>query len=395
MSLPAIVSTVPAFVTDFGGPYVSKSGMARALAAKGCDVTILTTDMAGIDGRRVARDEHQAQVELWHAWGVRLVRMPYSVHYRWATASMYAPSAVWQALRRGRQLRGAVITHIAGYREGLGTTASLVAQTLRVPVVWEPMGMARPAGRSLIKKAVVDNTVGQLTLRRADRIIVTSPVEHSDLLAVGIAPQSLYLRANGLEALPAWLQQGDPVSWRATARQRLGLTADEPLVLYLGRITERKGLVTIAQALRSAPGRFYLVGPDENDGTWPRVQAELGERAVMPGAVHGDAKWDWLAAADRFVLAPTYGENFAMSALEAAAVGTPLVLSPAVGFGSMMPAGAGQIVEPEVSAWSQALRTQVPKVSADDVQRLRRQFSWDVIVESQLDLYRQVLEARH
>ena len=394
MTLPAIVSTVPAFVTDFGGPYVSKSGMAKALAAKGCYVTILTTDIASIDGRRVAPEEHRDQVRQWQQWGVRLVRMPYSVHYRWATASLYAPSAVWQALRRGQRERGAVVSHIAGYREGLGSTASLVAQTLRVPVVWEPMGMARAAGRSLIKKQIVDQSLGRLTLRRAQRIITTSPVERDELLALGVEAERLYVRANGLEELPAWLQQGDPTTWRAQARQRLGLDPDERIVLYLGRITERKGLALIADAMRSAPGRFFLVGPDEQDGTWPRVQAALGDRAVMPGAVQGDAKWDWVAAADIFALAPTHGENFAMSALEAAAVGTPLVLSAAVGFGSMMPAGTGHIVPLDVHQWSEALAAPAPKVALSDVRALRHDFSWSGIVDRQLEVYQSVLSGQ-
>lgn len=132
---------------------------------------------------------------------------------------------------------------------------------------------------------------------------------------------------------------------RRRARARLGLSADVPLAVCVGRLTRQKGQDVLLAAWASAQARLpdailALVGRGE--------LLEPLRRQAPPGAIFvGPVQdvWQWYAAADLVVL-PSRWEGLPLTLLEALAVGRSVVGSDIPGITDALPAGAGTVVPP-------------------------------------------------
>ncbi len=119
------------------------------------------------------------------------------------------------------------------------------------------------------------------------------------------------------------------------ARRHFKLAADVPVILFLSRIHEKKGLHHLLRALpilgaRHPVARVLIAG--DGDISYVRSMRELastapkGYRVEFVGHVSGDLKLSLLEAADCFVL-PSSQENFGFALFEAALTGTPIVVT--------------------------------------------------------------------
>lgn len=170
-------------------------------------------------------------------------------------------------------------------------------------------------------------------LRTAATSVAISPAIAAELAAWGFAAPRIRELPNGVD-----LERFRPAdaARKADLRQRLGLPVDAPIVLFLGRLVRRKGLLELAEAWRrlgaagTLPDRSVMVLAGSGEGQADRVDGDLDkiladDRSVRrPGAVA--APEDWLAAADVFVL-PSHAEGLPNAFLEAMAAGLPILAS--------------------------------------------------------------------
>jgi len=105
--------------------------------------------------------------------------------------------------------------------------------------------------------------------------------------------------------------------------------------------------------------RLVFAGPDESGMlAWLQSQArELGveERVLFAGSVFGDEKWAAYRDADVFVL-PSRNENFGNTAAEAAACGTPVVVTENCGIAPLLEGTAGIVVRHETAEVATAVK---------------------------------------
>ncbi len=141
-----------------------------------------------------------------------------------------------------------------------------------------------------------------------------------------------------------------------------------------------------------------LVGPDDRHGV-----ADLVRAAVATGRVHSLGQSDGPPAdlyrqADVFVLASD-GESFGLVAAEAAAVGTPVVVSDRCGIAPFFEDGEALVIPATEDAVVAAVRS----VLDDDVLRRRlssggveaaRRNSWDRVTDLQEELYAEAIASR-
>jgi len=214
-----------------------------------------------------------------------------------------------------------------------------------------------------------------------------------ELIEAGLDPRRVVVRPNGFPA---------PHEERGSAlRDRLALGPEVPLILNVGRISFKKGLDLLLEAVGGIPDvHLALVGPDDGDGTYSRLEAmrarpELAGRVHLLPPVDDRQPRELYGEADVFVL-PSRNESFGMVAAEAAAAGTPVVLTDRCGVAALLGERAAVIVPPDAGR----IREAIIRVLADPALRARlaaggrevaREVSWGSVVSEQERLYRRAI----
>lgn len=348
MSRPLrIVFAAPAYwpATAFGGPVPVLRALALELTALGHHVDVLTTTLTEI-GKRPSRRSRVAEVD---GATVRYLATP--LRFRWF--------GVAPALRRelGALPRPDVV-HVFGFRDWLGTVAAHWCRRNEVPYVFEPLGMFRPKLRKVPLKRALDATLYRSVPRAAAIAIAASQVERRELEAV-VPSTRIAVRPN------AFPSPYDPPARPGPLRQRLGLDAETRLVLSVGRIARGKGLEQLVTAVGSLERvQLVIVGPDDGHGLTSellRLRERLGakERVHLLGSV--DSPLELYADADVLAL-PSAHENFGMAAAEAAAAGTPSILTDRCGVAELL-RDRGALVVPYGEA---PLRDGLERLLGDD-----------------------------
>jgi glycosyltransferase involved in cell wall biosynthesis len=361
-----VLLTVPSLDRAFGGP--------TAVAAR------LATELRGLGHRVVLAGAGEP--------GAEVVGLPIVSRFHGTPI----PSGL---LRFGRLARRADVVHSLGYRDPVSTTACLAADRAGVPYVLEPVGMHRQRLRSLRIKRAFDRSIGRRVLSRAGAVVATSELEAGELKADGVDPAFLVVRPNGID-----LDDVDPLPARGAFRSAHGVPDDAPLVLSLGRITRKKGLVTFAEALARLPGAWgAVVGPDDGDGALEDLRGAIDRLGLRRMIVHEHGLWGGdkasaLADSDVFCLCSAT-ENFGNAPAEAAALGLPVVVSDRCGVAEYLDAGAHRVVAyGEMASLERALesllRPGAPAAADAAASALRSRLSWPAIAEQQAAIYERI-----
>jgi glycosyltransferase involved in cell wall biosynthesis len=118
---------------------------------------------------------------------------------------------------------------------------------------------------------------------------------------------------------PARTSERDPDDGNA---ERLGefLAGDDPTVVYVGKLSEEKGVHLLLEALEQVDARAVVVGFGPARG---ELERQAGERVLFTGALeHRHLRHLW-PLADVSVTPSVFPEAFGMVAAEAAACGSP------------------------------------------------------------------------
>jgi D-inositol-3-phosphate glycosyltransferase len=256
-----------------------------------------------------------------------------------------------------------------------------------------------PAGRVIGEEQVVDT---------ADMLIANTRSEAQQLIDLYAAdPGRVEVVHPGVD-----LSMFRPTTG---ARSRLGLPEDAVVLLFAGRIQPLKApdvlLRAVARLLDRDPAlRRRLVvpvvgGPSGSGLDHPESMAQLADalgiadvvRFVPP--VDQAQLADWYSAAT-LVCVPSYNESFGLVAVEAQAVGTPVVAAAVGGLPTVVrDRVSGLLVEghdPDDYAAAirqivdqPALREQMSRAAVDQAAR----FGWDVTADRTIEVYAQAVRA--
>lgn len=130
---------------------------------------------------------------------------------------------------------------------------------------------------------------------------------------------------------------GDVERQRAAFLQKFPQLSGKRLLLFLGRVHEKKGCRELIEAFQrvstnGAHARFHLVMAGPADNPYGRELEAATTRHGSAGSVtwtgmlSGDLKWGAFHSADAFVL-PSHQENFGIAVAEALACGVPVLIS--------------------------------------------------------------------
>ena len=341
---------------EFGGPPVKVRALAEGLARRGHEVTVLTPDW-GLE-QRLTESPKEGKAEaspFGRRWRANGVTAEYLANWLRVRALTWNP-----ALRRYLKTRAKNfdVAHIYGLYDLLGPRVAAACRQLGIPYVVEPIGMFVPIVRNIRLKRLYHRAWGRQMLAGAAAIVATAEQEREELLAGGVPAEKIVLRRNGVEA-PTKLPS------KAAFRQKLGIAEDTKVLLFLGRLSQKKSpdlLLRAFTGLQTEPGignvQLVFVGPDEA-GMQSKLR-EMAKQAGVAAAVHfcgamdSEAKWAAYRAADLFVL-PSQNENFGNTAAEAVAAGTPVVVTDQCGIAPLLKDVAALVVRHEEQDLRQGL----------------------------------------
>jgi glycosyltransferase involved in cell wall biosynthesis len=331
---------------EFGGPPVKVKALAEGMAKKGHEVGVLTADWGLQERLKEMAKETPPEISPFGRKrlvnGVTAVYLPNWLHYH---ATSWNPAL-------GRYLRARLnnfeVAHIYGLYDLMGLRVAWECRKRKIPYVVEPIGMFVPIVRNFWLKGMYHRLGGRAMFEGAAAIVATAEQEQEELLAGGIAKQKIVLRRNGVE-IPAEFPEA------GRFREKLGIGKQERLILFLGRLSQKKSPDLLLKAfarLREKnqevdTAHLVFVGPDES-GMKARLQ-EMAAHLEVSGRVHfhppigGDAKWAAYRDADIFVL-PSQNENFGNTAAEAVGAGTPVIVTEQCGIAPLLKDTAGLVV---------------------------------------------------
>src|SRR6516225_4133650 len=363
-----------------GGPIFAVRGLCRSLAARGHELQVLTTN---IDGPEITRAPIATPVDL-DGVHVQYFACPFIRRLYWAPAL-------------GKALHHAIgkvdIVHLHTVFLWPTWAAARAARRAGVPYVLSPRGMLVKdliARRSRLAKSTWIYLIDRSNVEQAAALHLTSQLEATELERFGWRLPRLVIIPNTVD---------EPISTNGNIASDVeAITSEQPLVLYLGRLSWKKGLDRLLRAFAHTQSAILaVVGPDENLAPkLVKLAAELriADRVrILPRTVIGSEKERLFAAARLFVL-PSYSENFGNTVLEAVRRGVPVVVTPEVGAAEVVrKSGAGLVVAGDVEPLSSAMHLLVADLNLSrsmgeaGQRHAAAHFRWDQVAAQMEDLY--------
>jgi glycosyltransferase involved in cell wall biosynthesis len=230
-----------------------------------------------------------------------------------------SPSAV---ARVRRAVHWSEIVHLHDCLYAANIAVFWAARRGRRPVLLTQHVAEVPYPSALVRgmQSIAYASLGRAVLSRADQVVfVSEQVRRWFATRVHFRKPPLVIE-NGVDG--QMFRPASPAE-RGTLRGRLEVSAAQPLLLFVGRFVEKKGVRLLRPLIEATPQCAWLMigrGGDVDPSTWRlpnlRVVAQLSPAQLR----------DYYAAADLLVL-PSSGEGFPVVAQEAMACGTPVLLS--------------------------------------------------------------------
>ncbi|MEO0886551.1 MAG: hormogonium polysaccharide biosynthesis glycosyltransferase HpsP [Cyanobacteria bacterium J06634_6] len=383
----SILQIVPSISLVYGGPSQMVRGLSAALARQDkqtvAKVTIITTDSNGdVDeapldvplGERVAVDGYE----------VIYFRCSPFRRYKFSTELLRWLSA---------HAKDYDIAHIHALFSPVSTAAATVCRWNKLPYIMRPLGTLDPADLEKKKqfKKIYASLFERPNLEGAAAIHFTSQLESKVSERFGVdTPDMVVPLGVALPNLP------ERTASQAAIRERFGIPAKQPIVLFMSRIDPKKGFDMLLPALAqlhqdNCPYHFVLCGANPQDRAYENSILEQikssvwAERATLSGFVSGELKAQILSAADVFVL-PSYYENFGIAVAEAMAAKIPVVISDQVHiWPAIEKSQAGWVVPTTVEPLREALRAALTdagerQTRGENARRCAMEnYSWDAI----------------
>lgn len=365
--------------------------MARAVASRGHEVAIYTTDRACEPDERVPSGQSVRRD------GVELRMFPEQQPRVVATS--------WPLYRALTERIGQVdIVHLHSLYLFHVWAAARIARRAGVPYLLRPHGTLDPFlwQRHRLRKRIMEIAFQDRVIRGAAALHFTAQEElelarpYTHGVAGVVVPNGVNLAEFDVLPAPGGLRRAYP---------EIG---ERRVVLFLSRLNFKKGLDLLIPGFARARSRhrdlhLVIAGPD--DGM--RAQAEqwiaqnnVADAVTLTGMLTGMRKLEALVDAMCFVL-PSYSENFGIAIVEAMACGVPVAISDKVNIWREIVDGGAGLVGPTTV---DGVADQIVRLAADpDAARrmgeagrtlARERFAWDRIAARLEGVYRDLAQLR-
>lgn len=236
--------------------------------------------------------------------------------------------------------------------------------------------------------------------RRVCKTITLNPTAHQAFVDRGVPEERLETIPNGVD-----IDRFDDVrpELREQTRRAYDVNGD-PVVLFVGTITPRKGVLDLVEAAAKVTGdaQFVLVGDTDLEPEYvaqvrQTIEAEdMERRMTLAGFVPEDHLLAFYDLADIFVL-PSYEEGSSIAVTEAMAAGLPVIGSDIDGIRQQVDHGVHGLLTPPgdterlTENLLQLIEDESSRVAMHDaIEERATSLSWERITDRVVDVYSSV-----
>jgi glycosyltransferase involved in cell wall biosynthesis len=370
----------------YGGIPRIVDGLARALHEKGHSVHVLTTDAYDQESR-----SKQPLIRNYH--GITVYSLPNLSNRLAYNQQLFLP-------RKWKQVQKLFpkfdIIHLHGHRHLLNNLAVGWAEKHQTPYVMTTNGTLERYEQKQILKTVWDQFIsGQIPFGAASCIGV-SPSDMKIHHKWGISPDKTTLIPNGLD-LGEFSQLPKKGFWRKK------LNVKEKLIVYLGRISPRKGVDHLIQAFqhKTRPNVTLAIAGNDMGGLQKAQKLAHSTQIHFLGTLGGEERLQLLVDADILVYA-SEKEIFGLVPFEGLLAGSPVIVSDDCGCGQLISeAGAGLLVRyGDIEGLSNRIdsllydETLARSIVIRGRKYIENQLSFSRIAERHIQLYKRICDTK-
>jgi glycosyltransferase involved in cell wall biosynthesis len=367
----------PAF--RYGGPPRSILGLCKALQQAGVDVEVFTTTANG------ATDLPASPAE-----GSRYDKVRVRYFPRAFPRQFYGTRGMATALRAA--LRPCDLLHIHGLWNLPAWMAARLARRANVPYILSPRGMLSAASLAYRawRKRVAYHLVERKNLANAALVHATCVGEAQTLSHRSLGDR-VFVLPNGVD-----IPEG-PSPHADAFRQRLGVAATAPLVVFVGRIhpIKRLDLLTaaFARVRASQPDAHLVIAGLDEAGYRAQIESQGDPLQVHWLGELGPGDHAALLTKASMLVMCSDSESFGMSIVEALAAGVPVVVTRTCPWGEIMTVGCGLLVEQHVDALAEGIgwllaNPAVARVMGERGQAwVKQRYSWEALARTMIEHY--------
>jgi len=388
-----LLHVVPTYLPAWrhGGPILAIHGLCKALVARGHEVTVFTTDVHG-EGRLDVPLGEPVELD-----GVEVRYFPV-VPVLSPLRRLYVAPGLAAAVRAEISRLDAV--HLHSLFLWPTSAAARRSEEAGVPYVLSPRGMLvgemiRAHGRW--RKLAWMLLAERRTIERAAALHLTSALEAAEAEALDLPLPPRIVVPNGIDpassASSGW--SGDLSALSPAVRAVVERT---PFLLFLGRLSWKKGLDRLIPALAGVPGALLAIAGNDEEEILPMLRklaqdSGVADRVRFLGPVHGEDKAALLHRAAALVL-PSRSENFGNVVLEAWQAGRPVAVTPEVGLATAVrETGGGIVVEGDLGTALRDLLADPARLDAMGRRgeaAVRARFGWAAVAGAMEAIYTRV-----
>jgi glycosyltransferase involved in cell wall biosynthesis len=385
----------------FSGQGVQVEELSRELARRHSQVVIVTA----------VRGQHPPIEEI-DGYRVRRIRSDIPGVSATATRTRFwAPIfALRNLLYLWRQRRSIEVVHVHTIHDAL-YTSWLFCRLTRRPILFEMTLLGTDDPKAVRQARNFLRRLRYAIFRRCDGYVAISSALAESYLQEGLPPDRLRIIPQGVDT-----ERFCPRASGGALRERLGIPADAPVIVFVGSLIERKGIDVLLAAWqqihRSYPeAHLLLVGKNEfldDPGANCFLVAQLS--ALDSGAAENlhqagvvEDVQTYLQAADLFLF-PSRREGFGTVMIEAMACGLPCVVAEMPGITDSIYSkeeGNGIVIpqaDPEVLARAAQELLASPEraleIGRAGRQRAVRVFGIETVADAYVEFYSDVLRTR-
>ena len=297
---------------NVGGPALHVTYLARGLAERGYETTLVAGD--------IARGEESMAFVAEQA-GVEVVPLPGLSR---ELSPVHDALAAWRLARLIRRVRPDVVHTHTAKAGAVGRAAALLAG--RRPVVVHTFHGHVLRGYFGTLGTLAFRAIETVLARATDRLVAVSPEVRDELVGLGVAPASKFSVVRlGIELEPRVAFDGDA----AEVRRRHGIDTARFVVGWFGRMTAVKRTDDLLSALaalreRGIDALLLFVGDGDDRERLEERAHELGLAQACLFLGYQEDVAPWYAICDTVVLTSA-SEGTPVTIIEALAAGRPVV----------------------------------------------------------------------